>query len=212
MKYLKFVRWSSIAKVFLLTIVVVIFVVLIGSTFIVGFETGWRAASGEYENYLASLFNKVSSTEIDLEEEPTPTPVQIVKKEVVVKTPLNIEWGGPELWGKVNEARVDNGVNPLNQRDELCTIAAIRLNEILVLGQLDNHEGFSDMPERREDLKWIFEKYVIAEFLVSGAETAQEAVDLWYNTLGHKKLITGGEYAYGCIYAQNGFAVAIAAY
>ena len=105
-----------------------------------------------------------------------------------------------------------NGVNPLAQKDELCTIASIRLNEILELGKLDNHEGFSDMPERREDLKWIFDKYTIAEFLVAGATSPQDAVDLWYNTLGHKKLITGGEYSFGCIYAQNSFGVAITAF
>jgi hypothetical protein len=178
-----------------------------GAIFVVGFQTGWSSASGEYESYLASLFEKISTVEVIIEKTPAPTPVQIVERKV--KT---ISWGGPELWDKVNKARQENGVNALTQRDELCTIAAIRLNEILVKGELDNHEGFSNMPERREDLKWIFDKYVVAEFLLSGADTAQEAVELWYNTLGHKKLITGGEYAYGCIYAQNGFAVAIAAY
>ena len=147
---------------------------------------------------------------------PSPQPPVIIEKKVYPTNNPNrnteISWGGPELWGLVNKKRVENGVNPLTQKDELCTIASIRLNEILKLGELDNHQGFSNLNERRPDLKWIFEKYVIAEFLVSGAETAQEAVDLWYNTLGHKKLLTGGEYAFGCIYAQNAFAVAIAAY
>ena len=127
-------------------------------------------------------------------------------------SPPTVSWGGPELWEVVNNARVENGVNPLAQRDELCTIASIRLNEILELGKLDNHEGFSNMPERREDLKWIFDKYTIAEFLVAGATSAQDAVDLWYNTLGHKKLITGGEYSFGCVYAQDSFGVAITAF
>ena len=69
------------------------------------------------------------------------------------------------------------------------------------------------MSEKRPDLKWIFEKYgQVAEFLVSGATSPQNAVDLWFNTLGHKKLITGGEYVYGCIYAQAGFGVAITAF
>jgi len=77
---------------------------------------------------------------------------------------------------------------------------------------LDGHEGFSTLPERREDLKWIFEKYDVSEFLVSGAETASEAVSLWENTLGHKKLLTGGEYVWGCIYGQSGFGVAITAF
>jgi uncharacterized protein YkwD len=121
-------------------------------------------------------------------------------------------WSGPELWEAMNKRRQQLGVNALNNQSELCTIASIRLNQLLDLGELDGHEGFSRLPEERPDLKWIFEKYNISEFLVSGAESAQEAVNLWENTLGHKKLLTGGEYVWGCTYAQNGFGVAIAAY
>lgn len=68
------------------------------------------------------------------------------------------------------------------------------------------------MPTDRPDLKWIFEKYDLTEFLVSGADSPQEAVDLWENTLGHKELLSGGQYVWGCIYAQNGFGVAITAF
>jgi hypothetical protein len=200
------IRWSLLIKVFAIATILVLFVVLMGGVFVFGFQTGWHSASGEYESYLSSLFNKISTVEVVIEKTPQPT------SPVIQKKVATIGWGGPELWDVVNKKRLENGVNAMSQRDELCTIAAIRLNETLVLGELDNHEGFSNMPERREDLKWIFDKYVIAEFLVSGADSAQEAVDLWYNTLGHKKLLTGGEYSFGCIYAQNGFGVAIAAY
>lgn len=113
--------------------------------------------------------------------------------------------------GAVNTRRVQLGVNALDQRDELCTIASIRLNQQLELGKLDGHEGFSKLAER-EDLLWIFEKYNMAEFLVSGVHTPQEAVSAWEGTLAHKKLMTGGEYVWGCVYAQSGFGVAIAAY
>lgn len=130
----------------------------------------------------------------------------------VVAPPARVEWGGPELWDLVNEARARNGVNPLETRGELCTIASLRLNELLELGKLDGHEGFGNLPDRRTDLKWIFEQYNLFEFLVAGARTAQEAVDSWNNTLGHKLLLTGGEFVWGCIYAQNGYGVAITAY
>lgn len=128
------------------------------------------------------------------------------------KPQAKITWGGPQLWEAVNKRRVELGVNPLSSREEICTIASIRLNQILELGKLDGHEGFSNLPDTRPDLKWIFEKYNLSEFLVSGAESAQEAVSLWENTLGHKQLMSGGEYVWGCIYAQAGFGVAIAAY
>lgn len=139
---------------------------------------------------------------------PEPTPVVIVKNPKVSPP----TWGGPELWEAVNKKRQENGVNPLDSKAEICTIAAIRLNELLSLGSLDGHEGFSNMPENRPDLRPIFEKYNLTEFLVSGAQDPAEAVSSWENTLGHKKLLTGGEYVWGCIYAQSGFAVAITAY
>jgi hypothetical protein len=45
-----------------------------------------------------------------------------------------------------------------------------------------------------------------------GGKTPEETVAMWENTLGHKQLLTAGEYVWGCIYAQNTFSVAIAAY
>lgn len=129
---------------------------------------------------------------------------------IVIKQQLL--WGGPDLWEEVNKRRIELGVNPLSTKSELCTIASIRLNELLDLGTLDGHEGFSNMIDRREDLKWIFEKYNLTEFLIAGADSPTDAVYLWENTLGHKKLLTGGEYVWGCIYAQNSFGVAITAF
>lgn len=120
-------------------------------------------------------------------------------------------WGGPELWTAVNKRRVERGVNPLSQRDEFCTIASIRLNQLLELGKLDGHAGFVPVLDR-SDLKWISEKYNISEFLAQGYASPLETVNAWENTLGHKALLAGGEYVWGCIYAQNTFAVAIAAY
>lgn len=125
----------------------------------------------------------------------------------VVKT----AWGGPQLWEAVNKRRVELGVNPLKQKEELCTIASIRLNQLLDLGKLDGHAGFVPVLER-SDLKWISEKYNISEFLAQGYMTPEETVKAWENTLGHKALLSGGEYVWGCVYAQNAFAVAIAAY
>jgi len=146
---------------------------------------------------------------------PTSTPkVTEITKVQATNSPVvkKISWGGPELWDEVNKRRVLNGVNQLGKKDELCTIAAIRLNELRELGKLDGHEGFSKMPETRTDLKWIFEKYNLAEYLIVGYDTPVETVDAWEHTLGHKSLVAGGEWVWGCIYAQDTFGVAITAY
>lgn len=193
----------TVFKVFGSVISFSLFITVLLLTFIAGSRVGYNSAVLE--------FNK-------LQEEATVATLEKGKTEVIYVTPQPApkktypKWGGPELWEAVNVSRVGHGVGPLSQRDELCTIASIRLNQLLALGTLDGHEGFGKLPEERSDLKWIFDKYDISEFLVSGADSPEEAVSLWENTLGHKKLLTGGEYSFGCIYAQNGFGVAIAAY
>ncbi len=137
--------------------------------------------------------------------------VILVAPQKIIPAPKKITWGGPELWMVVNQRRVELGVNPLKQRDELCTIASIRLNELLELRKLDGHAGFVPTLDR-PDLKWISEKYNISEFLAQGYDSPTDTVAAWENTLGHKALLAGGEYVWGCVYAQNSFAVAIAAY
>jgi uncharacterized protein YkwD len=130
---------------------------------------------------------------------PPPTPTPVPKPEY---------YSGPQLWEAVNKSRVEHGVNPLKQLDLLCTIAAIRLNQQLELGTLDNHARFEETVKSVQGAS----KYNVAEFLIKGPTTAQGAVDAWLNTMGHSKLMTAGEYIYGCTYAQDGFGVAIAAY
>ncbi|QQG42066.1 MAG: hypothetical protein HYV90_01995 [Candidatus Woesebacteria bacterium] len=192
-----------IAKVFSNIVLVFTFLVVMLTVFLTGYAQGYGYGwNGAVEEYQKLLSDKVSSTS-----KPSATTSPVHRTQ-----PAPIAWGGPQLWDAVNKSRVEHGVNPLKQKDELCTIASIRLNQILELDKLDGHEGFSKLPTDRPDLKWIFEEYDMSEFLVSGATSPQNAVDLWFNTLGHKKLLTGGEYSFGCIYAQSGFGVAIAAY
>lgn len=177
-------------------------------SYLIGFKQGYAVSEGVYQTTFVDWINRLNK----MRSEPTVVYQPTSLPQTEVEAPRSVSWGGPELWEAVNKARVENGVNPLKQADELCTITSIRLNELLELGKLDGHEGFSNLAERRTDLKWIFEKYNLAEFLASGGETPQETIDLWMNTLAHKKLLTGGEYSFGCIYAQESFAVAIAAY
>ncbi len=173
-----------------------------------GYNNATATAQVEIDNVIALVKNGAVSYK-KATVAPTPTPVETP---VATLAPHPVDWTGPQLWDSVNKRRVQLGVNALQQRDELCTIASIRLNQLLELGKLDGHEGFSKLPADRSDLSWIYDKYNLSEFLVSGATSADDAVSLWENTLGHKKLLTGGEYVWGCIYAQNNFGVAIAAY
>lgn len=199
-------KMKHVAKIFSGALLVIVFVVITLTAltvgYVKGYVIGWNAATSSYQKILS---NKVSATN-----KPVSTSVPASSK--LPATNSKPSWGGPQLWEAVNKRRIQLGVNPLSVKDELCTIASIRLNQLLALGTLDGHVGFSKMSTDRPDLKWIFEKYNLSEFLVSGATTPEEAVSMWENTLGHKELLSGGQYVWGCIYAQNGIGVAIAAY
>lgn len=208
----------NVFQVILLTTTGVLFANLIFyAGYTRGYEGGILKASREFESFLSAMPEASSSTP----DTPTVAVAEPIPTSTIAPSPTAApalrprsipNWSGPELWEAVNTRRVTFGVNPLQSASELCTIASIRLNELLELGKLDGHEGFSTLSERRPDLVWIFEKYNVSEFLVAGASSAAEAVDLWVNTLGHSKLLTGGEYVWGCTYAQNSFGVAIAGY
>lgn len=198
---------ETLAKVLFVIFAVFVVCAVFYGAFYLGFYNGYSKGNIDARKQLADAQDTTVSTQQYGQDTATPEPTQIPTQPQAAPS-----WSGPELWEAVNARRTENGVNHISKRDEICTIASIRLNELLELGKLDAHEGFSNMPERREDLKWIFEKYTLTEFLVSGAQTPQEAVELWENTLGHSKLLTGGEYVWGCIYAQAGFGVAITAY
>lgn len=189
-------------------------VTLVGVTvFQVSYIKGHNDATQKAQEEFDNLLTQFQNGQIAIKPTNSATPVS-TSRPIATKAPAPkpVAWGGPDLWTAVNKRRVELGVNQLSQRDEICTIASIRLNQLLELGRLDGHEGFSTLPEKRPDLKWIYEKYTLTEFLVQGASSAQDAVNLWENTLGHKKLLTGGEYVWGCIYAQNSYGVAITAY
>ncbi len=171
----------------------------------------WMSIDNAKKTISEKNFTDIGVALTQNEERVTAYAILASKKKVATNTSNKVSWGGPDLWKEVNRRRVESGVNPLSQKDELCTIAAIRLNQLLDKNSLDNHEGFSPTLAR-EDLQWISQKYNISEFLVSGYKTAEESVKAWESTLGHKKLISGGEYVWGCVYAQNSFGVAIAAY
>ncbi len=206
----------KILKVFMVSATVVLFLFLTLQLVRLGYVEGYKSGQKETVEYYESILDELTAELEKMGQNPVVV-TRIVEKEPQ-KLPeqtnyYDVSWGGPQLWEAVNKRRKEFGVNPLENRSELCTIASIRLNELLELGKLDNHEGFSNLQERRPDLEWVFEKYsTLAEFLAFGGKTPEETVSLWENTLGHKKLLTGGEYVWGCIYAQNTFAVAITAF
>jgi uncharacterized protein YkwD len=205
---------GMILKVFLFSSTFLTAIFLGFQVYRLGYSIGFREGQSNAQEYYSGLFEDMAKERNFQNEEALITPATGEDKKISNNSNFlrNSNWGGPELWEVVNKRRVELGVNALSQKDELCTIASIRLNELLELGKLDGHEGFGNLEERRPDLAWIFDKYNLSEFLAAGASSAQDTVDLWENTLAHKKLMTGGEYVWGCIYAQNSFAVAITAY
>lgn len=115
---------------------------------------------------------------------------------------------GQDLWQAVQNYRRAHRLPEFVQANELCTVASIRLNELLELGKLDNHDGFGPRAEE------FFERHPdwdsINENLAAGYETAVQTVEWgWDQSLGHQALIKSLDYPKACAAAQRGFAVLI---
>lgn len=202
-----------VIKTFLAVFALVLFLASLIGVYFLGMVNGYKLASEDAEVEISELIEEFIAQQELIPGGVFPTSTRAPARVPTAVVSKKVTWGGPDLWEAVNKRRQEFGVNPLSQKNELCTIASIRLNELLDLGDLDNHEGFTNLREEREDIQNIFDNYsTVAEFLALGGQTPQETVSMWENTLGHKLLLTGGEYVWGCIYSQNSYAVAITAF
>lgn len=118
---------------------------------------------------------------------------------------------GTQLWQEIQAYRRQHGVPEFQQDNVLCTIASIRVNQLLELGKLDDHNGFEPLINQYRDKGYLTHTN-IAENILSGYPTASAAVAGWDSSLGHQALLKDGSYVYGCAAANSGFAVLIAAF
>jgi uncharacterized protein YkwD len=118
---------------------------------------------------------------------------------------------GVELWEQIQRYRVEHGVGEFIQDNVLCTIASIRVNQLIELGRLDNHEGFEPLVTEYQESGRLPHGNV-AENILWGYLTPQEAVAGWDGSLGHQALMRDGSYVWGCAAANAGYAVLVAAY
>ncbi len=122
--------------------------------------------------------------------------------------PTRPTFTGQDLWQAVQNYRRAHSLFSFEQSNELCTVASIRVNELLELGKLDNHDGFSRRSEE------FFERNpgwsAINENIAAGYQTAVQTVEWgWDQSLGHQALIQSQEYPKACAAANSGFAVLI---
>lgn len=115
---------------------------------------------------------------------------------------------GQDLWKAVQNYRNSHSLPAFEQSNELCTVASIRVNELLELGKLDNHDGF----KRRSDE--FFERNPgwtsINENIAAGYQTAVQTVEWgWDQSLGHQALIQSREFPKACAAANSGFSVLV---
>lgn len=136
---------------------------------------------------------------------PTPTPSPIIRRSAPKY------YTGAELWQEIQKYRREHGVPEFKQDNTLCTIASIRVNQMIELGKLDNHQGFTPLVDQfRQENRLTHTN--VAENILSGHLTPQDAVAAWDGSLGHRALMRDGAYVFACTAANHGFAVLIAAF
>lgn len=170
---------------------------------------------------LSTEFTQIGSSVIDINKDSLEQELTIIVtakpliKQTTSTTPSspsnNSYYSGTQLWSEVQKYRREHGVPEFKQDNLLCTISSIRLNQLLELGRLDNHDGFEPLVDRfRSDGSLTHTN--IGENLLAGYSTPQEAVSAWDNSPGHQALLKDGAYVFACTSANHGYAVLIAAF
>lgn len=113
---------------------------------------------------------------------------------------------GEDLFTEVNNYRRENNLGELAKDYNLCYLASFRLNQLLELGRLDNHQGFDDFKPADK-----FKYELVGENLAQGYATAYEVVYKgWLGSPGHHLLLSDSRLTLGCTAASRGLAVLIA--
>lgn len=163
-------------------------------------QIGIATRSAEYQSTEGIIAALIVSTDF-----PSPKPSQTQTNTPVSARP---NFTGQELWQAVQVYRRAHNLPEFQMHPELCTVSAIRLNEQLELGKLDNHAGFQAQSDAffKKNPDWTG----INENLAAGYETATQTVEWgWDQSLGHQALIKSREFPYACASASYGFSVLI---
>lgn len=101
-----------------------------------------------------------------------------------------------ELFVAINEYRKTHNINQLQKSDTLCTIAQTRANQLLVLGKLDDHAGFSSLVHNQQEFNSMGE-------IIQGGKQPNYAVHIvewgWGRSLtGHAESMRDPKWQYRC--------------
>ena len=92
-----------------------------------------------------------------------------------------------ELFRLINDARKDEGLEPLNENSTAMEFAQIRAEELA--------EKFSHI--RPDGSTMTYSHYNFAEIIAKGSKTPNDAVKLWLDSSGHRAAIMADYSAYG---------------
>lgn len=193
------------------------FALVYGSPSIVSPEASLLKPENQ-EEILKREYLEIGSAQVPVPDSPTSTALVVVLASPAKPSPKTTTparqptyYTGVQLWEEIQKYRLEHGVNPFRQENVLCTIASIRVNQLIELGKLDDHRGFEPLVTEYRD-KGQLTYSNVAENILQGYETPEEAVAAWDSSLGHQALMRDGSYVWGCAAANYGFGVLIAAY
>ena len=132
----------------------------------------------------------------------------IPQPQITSSKPQESPFTGQELWDAVQNYRQSHALPLFQKSNELCTVASIRVNQLLELGKLDNHAGFTPLSEQffKDHPDWSAINENIAAGYQSGVQTVEWG---WDQSLGHQALIQSREFPLACAAANYGFSVLV---
>ena len=172
----------------------------------------WQSQIAARDQVIAQLADQVAELEQQVKQKPaTKTVVVTPTRQPIASARPRFDYTGEDLWQAVNKYRREHGVPELKLHSQLCQLSSYRLNQLIDLGKLDNHQGFKDYFDQKDISDWGLSN--VAENLAYGYPTAWDTVMGWDSSPPHRTfLLADGSFVYGCASANQGFAVLIAGF
>ncbi|MDP3724204.1 MAG: hypothetical protein Q8R11_01065 [bacterium] len=136
---------------------------------------------------------------------PTPEPTSLPPKP---PPPPTFNYEGEDVWKALADYRKAHNKYQFAKDDRLCTLANMRLQELIALGTLDKHAGFKTYFADQGNFRAVgFRK--VSENLAYGFATAVAVIEWGWDTSteGHREAQLTEEYSHACTVADQGYAV-----
>jgi uncharacterized protein YkwD len=126
---------------------------------------------------------------------PTLTPIPAFTPQSTNLSQNSGEEDADKIFNSVNNFRQNTGLSTLSKNSGLCNVAKLRANELLSLGHLDNHDGWSKYAQSLTEFSSTGE---VIEYTNFSADADYIVNSMWGKSASHSEIMSDPQWTDGC--------------